>query len=69
MSKIDVNYNRKELKHAISDHIQKLDAPEKRTGVEYVRIILYYLSKATERVSYEDLQTALLRQAAQEKSR
>ncbi len=36
-----------------------------RTGLEYIRTILYYLSRATERVSREDLQTALLRQGAE----
>ncbi|MCP4425221.1 MAG: hypothetical protein GY803_12060 [Chloroflexi bacterium] len=40
----------------------------KRTGLEYIRTILYYLSKATERVSREDLQTALLHQGAQGES-
>ena len=37
---------------------------EKRTGLEYIRTILYYLSRATERVSREELQTALLQQGA-----
>ena len=38
---------------------------EQRTGLEYIRTILYYLSEATERVNREDLQTALLRQGTQ----
>lgn len=38
---------------------------EQRTGLEYIRTILYYLSKATERVNREDLESALLRQGAQ----
>jgi predicted transposase/invertase (TIGR01784 family) len=38
---------------------------EQRTGLEYIRTILYYLSKATERVTPEDLRTALSRQGAQ----
>jgi predicted transposase/invertase (TIGR01784 family) len=38
---------------------------EQRTGLEYIRTILYYLSKATERVKQEDLESALLRQGAQ----
>jgi predicted transposase/invertase (TIGR01784 family) len=36
-----------------------------QTGLEYIRTILYYLSEATERVSREDLQKALLRQGTQ----
>ena len=38
---------------------------EKRTGLEYIRTILYYLSKATERVSRTDLERALLHQDAE----
>jgi flagellar biosynthesis/type III secretory pathway protein FliH len=38
---------------------------EKRTGLEYIRTILYYLSRATERVSGADLQRALLHQGAE----
>jgi predicted transposase/invertase (TIGR01784 family) len=38
---------------------------EKRAGLEYIRTILYYLSRATERVSREELQTVLLRQGAE----
>jgi predicted transposase/invertase (TIGR01784 family) len=38
---------------------------EQRTGLEYICTILYYLSKATERVKREDLESALLRQGAQ----
>ncbi len=41
---------------------------KKQTGVEYIRTILYYLSKVTERVSRKDLQAALLRQGAQGES-
>ena len=37
----------------------------KRTGLEYIRTILYYLSRATERVSRQDLQQALLQQGAE----
>jgi predicted transposase/invertase (TIGR01784 family) len=36
-----------------------------QTGLEYIRTILYYLSEATERVSREELQKALLRQGTQ----
>lgn len=36
-----------------------------QTGLEYIHTVLYYLSKATERVKLEDLQQALLRQGAQ----
>ncbi len=36
-----------------------------RTGLEYIHTILYYLSRATERVKREDLQQVLLRQEAQ----
>ncbi|MFZ1397957.1 MAG: Rpn family recombination-promoting nuclease/putative transposase [Candidatus Promineifilaceae bacterium] len=39
----------------------------KRTGLEYIRTILYYLSGATERVSRQDLQQALLQQGAEGK--
>jgi len=35
-----------------------------RTGVEYIRTIMYYLSGATERVKREDLEEVLLRQGA-----
>ena len=38
---------------------------KQQTGLEYIRTILYYLSEATERVSREDLQKALLRQGTQ----
>lgn len=38
---------------------------EKRTGLEYIRTILYYLSKATDRVKREDLRQALLSQGSQ----
>ena len=33
--------------------------------LEHIRIILYYLSEATDRVSCEELQKALLRQGTQ----
>jgi hypothetical protein len=36
-----------------------------RTGVEYIRTILYYLSNATERVKRVDLEQVLLRQGAE----
>ena len=36
-----------------------------KTGLEYIRTILYYLSSATERVKREDLEQALLRQGTQ----
>lgn len=39
--------------------------PRQQTGLAYIRTILYYLSRATERVKREDLQQALLRQGAQ----
>ena len=35
---------------------------EQQTGLEYIRTILYYLSEATERVSREELEQALLQQ-------
>ncbi|HRQ37627.1 MAG TPA: Rpn family recombination-promoting nuclease/putative transposase [Chloroflexota bacterium] len=35
---------------------------EKETGVEYIRTILYYLTRATNRVSREELEQALLTQ-------
>lgn len=38
---------------------------EQRTGLEYIRTILYYLSRGTDRVNREDLQMALLRQGAE----
>jgi len=38
---------------------------EQKTGLEYIRTVLYYLSEATERVSREDIQKALLRQGTQ----
>lgn len=38
---------------------------QKRTGLEYIRTILYYLSQATERIKREDLQTVLLEEAQQ----
>ncbi|MDJ0756591.1 MAG: Rpn family recombination-promoting nuclease/putative transposase [Ardenticatenaceae bacterium] len=38
---------------------------DKRTGLEYIRTILYYLSRATERVSRQELETALDRQGVQ----
>ncbi|HRQ42045.1 MAG TPA: Rpn family recombination-promoting nuclease/putative transposase [Chloroflexota bacterium] len=37
---------------------------EKETGVEYIRTILYYLTRATGRVSREELEQALLAQGA-----
>lgn len=37
---------------------------EKATGVEYIRTILYYLTRATGRVSREELEQALLAQGA-----
>ncbi len=36
-----------------------------RTGLEYIRTIMYYLSDATERVTREDLEEVLLRQGAE----
>ena len=36
-----------------------------RTGLEYVRTIMYYLSDATEKVTREDLEEVLLRQGAE----
>jgi predicted transposase/invertase (TIGR01784 family) len=35
-----------------------------RTGLEYIRTVLYYLTRATEKVSREDLQKALLQTGA-----
>ncbi len=40
---------------------------EQRTGVEYIRTILYYLSGVTEKIGREDLQQALLQQGEQGK--
>jgi predicted transposase/invertase (TIGR01784 family) len=36
-----------------------------RTGLEYIRTIMYYLSDATDRVKREDLEEVLLRQGAE----
>lgn len=38
-----------------------------RTGLEYIRTILYYLSRATEKITRQDLQQALLQQGAEGK--
>ncbi len=38
---------------------------QQQTGLEYIRTILYYLSKATDRVDREDLKKALLSQGEQ----
>lgn len=38
-----------------------------RTGLEYIRTILYYLSRATEKITRQDLQHALLQQGAEGK--
>ena len=38
---------------------------KQQTGLEHIRTILYYLSEATDRVSREELQKALLRQGKQ----
>lgn len=40
---------------------------EQRTGLEYIRTILYYLSGATEKIRREDLQNALYQQGEQGK--
>ena len=37
---------------------------EEHTGLEYIRLILYYLSKGTEKVSREQLQQVLLQQGS-----
>lgn len=37
---------------------------DQETGLEYIRTILYYMSRATERVSREDMRAALLQQDA-----
>ena len=41
---------------------------KQQTGLEYIRTILYYLSKATGRVSWQDLHTVLLQQGEQGES-
>jgi flagellar biosynthesis/type III secretory pathway protein FliH len=38
---------------------------DQRTGLEYIRTIMYYMSDATERVKREDIEQALLRQGAE----
>ncbi len=38
---------------------------EEHTGLEYIKLVLYYLSKATEKVSREQLQQVLLQQGSQ----
>ena len=38
---------------------------EERTGLEYIKTVLYYLSEATEKVSREQLQQVLLQQSPQ----
>jgi predicted transposase/invertase (TIGR01784 family) len=54
------------LRHELEPLITLIfELQDQRTGLEYIRTILYYLSRATERVSREDLQTALLRQGAE----
>lgn len=40
---------------------------EQRTGLDYIRTILYYLNRATEKIRREDLQQALLQQGAEGK--
>jgi predicted transposase/invertase (TIGR01784 family) len=42
-----------------------LQLSKKRTGLEYIHTILYYLSTATGRIGREDLQQALLQQGEQ----
>jgi predicted transposase/invertase (TIGR01784 family) len=54
-------YLREELPALIS-LIFKLST--QRTGVEYIRTILYYLTEATQKVTREDLRAALLAQGA-----
>ena len=54
-------YLREELPGLIS-LIFKLST--QRTGVEYIRTILYYLTEATQKVTREDLRAALLAQGA-----
>jgi predicted transposase/invertase (TIGR01784 family) len=43
------------------------DLTEQRTGLDYIRTILYYLSSATEKISRRDLQRALSEQGPQGK--
>ncbi len=55
-----------QLRHELEPLISLVfELQHQRTGLEYIRTILYYLSRATERVSREDLQAALLRQGAE----
>ena len=54
------------LRHELEPLINLIfELKDQRTGLEYIRTILYYLSRATERVSREELQTVLLRQGAE----
>ena len=54
------------LKDELDDLIALMfELDQQQTGLEYIRTILYYLSKATERVDREDLKKALLSQGTQ----
>ncbi|HUM70233.1 MAG TPA: Rpn family recombination-promoting nuclease/putative transposase, partial [Chloroflexota bacterium] len=54
-----------ELRHELQPLIElAFELREKATGVEYIRTILYYLTRATGRVSREELEQALLAQGA-----
>jgi len=54
------------LKDELDDLIALMfELDQQQTGLEYIRTILYYLSKATDRVDREDLKKALLSQGEQ----
>lgn len=51
------------LRHELQPLIElAFELWEKETGIEYIRTIMYYLTRATNRVSREDLEQALLTQ-------
>jgi len=51
------------LRHELEPLIElAFELWEKETGVEYIRTIMYYLTRATNRVSREELEQALLAQ-------
>jgi predicted transposase/invertase (TIGR01784 family) len=54
------------LRHELRPLVELIfQLSQKETGVEYMRTILYYLTRATERVSREALEQVLLEQGAQ----